>query len=147
MRSRANKQSKFMLIISAPIRFLSRARDFYIKGMQDFNGRIGNYDGVVVCPAAQVVHLSKNFSVNSSKPIDDEEIRELLRTASRKNMESKMKLNQSGGMRRSYTVGAGKMGRIEEEEPCTFEEDGSKGEVLYPRSRSYAVNRKNFIHH
>ncbi|KAJ0011149.1 hypothetical protein Pint_33642 [Pistacia integerrima] len=130
MRSKANKRSKFMLVILAPVKILSRARDFYVKGMQDCNAR--------------VVHLSKSLSVNSSKPIDDEEFRELLRAASRKNMQ---RTKQSGGMGRSYSVSMGKMGRIDEEEPCAFEEDGSnsKADVLYPRSRSYAVNRRNFV--
>ncbi|KAJ0010215.1 hypothetical protein Pint_34514 [Pistacia integerrima] len=132
MRSKANKRSKFMLVILAAVKILSRARDFYVKGMQDCN--------------AQVVHLSKSLSVNSSKPIDDEEFRELLRAASRKRAE---RTKQSGGMGRSYSVSMGKMGRIDEEGPCSFEEDGSnsKADVLYPRSRSYAVNRRNFVPH
>ncbi|XP_031249428.1 uncharacterized protein LOC116107272 [Pistacia vera] len=154
MRSKANKRSKFMLVILAPVKILSRARDFYVKGMQDCNGRIVNYDGTVVCPTAQVVHLSKSLSVNSSKPIDDVEFRELLRAASRKNMQLNLygraeRTKQSGGMGRSYSVSMGKMGRIDEEGPCSFEEDGSnsKADVLYPRSRSYAVNRRNFVPH
>lgn len=138
-----------MLIILAPIKLLSKARDFYVNRIQDCNGRIGNCDGAIVCPTAHVVHLSRNLSVNSSNPIHDEELRELLRAASRKNMQLNLygqaeKTKQRGGMGRSYSVGVGKLGRIDEEEACAFEEDCSKAAVLYPRSRSYAVTR-NFL--
>jgi hypothetical protein len=51
----------------------------------------------------------------------------------------------SNGMEmRSYSVGIGKIGKIDEEKPCSFrEDDGDNINVdVCPRSRSQAVTRK-----
>ncbi|KAK9183869.1 hypothetical protein WN943_024214 [Citrus x changshan-huyou] len=41
---------------------------------------------------------------------------------------------EAATMGKSYSVGAGKIRRIDEDKPCTFEEN-----LLYPRSKSHAV--------
>jgi hypothetical protein len=53
--------------------------------------------------------------------------------------------SMSNGMEmRSYSVGIGKIGKIDEEKPCSFkEDDGDNINVdVCPRSRSQAVTRK-----
>ncbi|GLT47394.1 hypothetical protein SLA2020_210960 [Shorea laevis] len=148
MRSKGNKQSKLMKIILAPIKVLSKARDFYMKGMDDCASRLGN-GGVMGGPGLHVSQLPKSFSVKSSRSSDgDEELRELLRSASKRAMECKARqetknVRESAGMQgmRSYSVGIGKIGRIDEDKPCSFEED-----VVYPRSRSCAVRRNVVVY-
>ncbi|KAJ4716117.1 3-isopropylmalate dehydratase large subunit like [Melia azedarach] len=135
--SKAKKQGKLMQIFSAPIKILSKARDFYVKGMENCANRV-SYGPSVGCPSAPAVRLPKSFSVSSfNTAYDDEEFRQLLRAASKK--EGRQTAFQ---MPRSYSVSVGKIGRIEEDEPCAFEEDGVRASLLYPRSTtSKFVNR------
>ncbi|CAK7330217.1 unnamed protein product [Dovyalis caffra] len=54
-------------------------------------------------------------------------------------------MGYSNGMGlRSYSVGIGKIGKIDEEKPCSFREDGDEDNKVdvCPRSRSQAVSRK-----
>ncbi|GLT77644.1 hypothetical protein SLA2020_492110 [Shorea laevis] len=136
---KANKKRKVMKIIVASIKILSKATDFYMKGMEDCAGRLGN-SGVMGGAAVHVSQLPQSFSVKSLKSSDeDEEFRELLRAASKRAMDGaerhQINVKESGGMqgKRSYSVWIGKIGRIDEDKPCSFEQD-----LVYPRSRSYA---------
>lgn len=55
--------------------------------------------------------------------------------------ESSMRYSNGMAMR-SYSVGIGKIGKIEEEKPCSFREDDEDDKVdVFPRSRSHAVTR------
>jgi hypothetical protein len=55
--------------------------------------------------------------------------------------ESTMRYSNGMAMR-SYSVGIGKIGKIEEEKPCSFREDDEDDKVdVFPRSRSRAVTR------
>ncbi|GLU09028.1 hypothetical protein SLE2022_259080 [Rubroshorea leprosula] len=84
---KANKQREVMKIIVAPIKILSKARDFHMKGMEDCAGRLGN-SGVMGGAAVHVSQSPQSFSVKSLKSSDgDEEFRELLRAASKRAME------------------------------------------------------------
>ncbi|XP_020425360.1 uncharacterized protein LOC18767587 [Prunus persica] len=168
--SKAKKQSKLMYIICAPIRTLTKARNFYMRGLEDYAGKVGYGGGVSGYTASQVPHLPKSFSVNSSSSSDNEDLRQLLRTASsrKSNAEKESTVKSEGnsdmhrrpivkqaaqpigrqqtmnGMGiRSYSVGM-KMGRIDEEMACSFEEDEVNVKAdFYPRSRSYAVKRRS----
>ncbi|CAL2279433.1 unnamed protein product [Prunus armeniaca] len=168
--SKAKKQSKLMYIICAPIRTLTKARNFYMRGLEDYAGKVSYGGGVSGYTASQVPRLPKSFSVNSSSSSDDEDLRQLLRTASsrKSNAEKESTVKSEGhsdmhrrpivrqaaqpigrqqtmngmGMR-SYSVGL-KMERIDEEMACSFEEDEANVKAdLYPRSRSYAVKRRS----
>ncbi|KAF8377664.1 hypothetical protein HHK36_031048 [Tetracentron sinense] len=113
---------------------------------------VGN-GNVVGCPAGQISTLPKSFSVNSSRSSNDEDLRELIRAASTRNLGNKVEadlmrqkqLRQSAttrpkGVPRSFSVG---IGRIEEDKPCEFGEHVNvKTDGLYPRSRSYAVSKR-----
>ncbi|KDP44541.1 hypothetical protein JCGZ_16374 [Jatropha curcas] len=129
MRSKENKMSKLMQITRSPIRILCKARDFYVKGMLDFadSGKVGY---VSAGGGAGAPHFPKNFTVNSSKTMNDEELKHLQQLVSREQ-------GDLCGMKRSYSVAVGKLGRIDEDRPCSFREDDN-GRVanLYPRSKS-----------
>jgi hypothetical protein len=153
MTSKVKKQSKLVYFALTPIRILKKATDFYMKSMEDFAGRVG-YGGAVGGQAG-VTRLPKSFSVNSSHSSDDEDSSRLLRSVSRRNVDmhrQQVVIRQSNmggngmGMR-SCSVGLGKIGRIDEDMPCYFEEDeiNVKAE-LYPRSKSYAVQRNGVYH-
>ncbi|XWS68147.1 hypothetical protein CRYUN_Cryun04dG0066300 [Craigia yunnanensis] len=166
MRSKdckANKQSKLMKITCSPIRILSKIKDLYVKSILDCSGRVGYGGGIDYHTPPAASHLPKSFSVNSSKASDDEESRKLLRAASKRGIDSKVeqKMQQqqsckkhanvgSGGNMgmRSYSVGIGKIGRIDEDKPCSFEEDevDAMAVLLYPRSRSHAVRRNLIVY-
>ncbi|KAF2320820.1 hypothetical protein GH714_031036 [Hevea brasiliensis] len=148
MRSKANKLSKLVQITRAPIRVVCKARDFYVKSMLNFAG----YGGI----GGGTAQLPKSFSVNSSRAVDDdEEFKKLLRLLSAKGIsevETYLHCRQddgrsyskgSSGMKRSYSVGVGKIGRIDEDRACSFREDDNDAQAnLYLRSRSHAVRRK-----
>ncbi|XP_050210082.1 uncharacterized protein LOC126660559 [Mercurialis annua] len=142
MRTKANKLSKFMQITKSPIKFFCKARDFYVKNIFDIadSGKLGH--GSL---GGGTTKLPKSFSVNSSRKVDDEEFRQLLRLLSKKDSEIEL---SNAMMRRSYSVGIGKIGRIDEERACSFkeedEEDGINGS-LFSRSRSYA-NTSKFVY-
>lgn len=146
------KQSNFKSVILAPFR---KAKNFYLRGMEDLAGRVGQGGGFGG-PTAQVPTVPRSFSVRSSKGTDDDEdYKELLRSVSKRN-EERLRATGMGvgpgygngtglGAMRSYSVGIGKIGKIEEDKPCEFEEV-NRAEVIYPRSRSHAVGREKFTY-
>ncbi|KAK9941801.1 hypothetical protein M0R45_007495 [Rubus argutus] len=162
--SKAKKQNLLMRFISIPFRTLAKAKNFYIRGLEDCAGKVGGGGGGY---ASSQVHLPRTFSVNSSGSNDDEDVRQLIRTASsKKNKNDNIRaaagsdvnrnvrpvysvrqaannnMNNGRGVR-SYSVGL-KMARIDEERVFTFEENEVDVKAdLYTRSRSYAVNKRN----
>ncbi|KAF3435576.1 hypothetical protein FNV43_RR22665 [Rhamnella rubrinervis] len=136
--------------ILTPIRVLNKAKNFYVKNMESCAGRLSHGNGLVRGPSAPV-SLSESFSVHSSMAGNDEELSRLLRMVSMKGgsdthsqLPAARKAATEGygcgmGMR-SYSVGLGKIGRIDEDKPCDFEEDEAsiRGD-MYIRSTSYAV--------
>ncbi|KAL9415345.1 hypothetical protein AB3S75_043604 [Citrus x aurantiifolia] len=63
MRSKANMQSKFKHYMEKPRKILLKARDFYVKSMEDCKNII-SYSGVMTCPGVQVSNLPRSFIVN-----------------------------------------------------------------------------------
>ncbi|XP_062020691.1 uncharacterized protein LOC133737080 [Rosa rugosa] len=168
-QSNATKQSKLMRFISSPIRSLTKAKNFYMKSLEDCAAKVGyggGGAGVGGYTASQVPQLPRSFSGNSSSSNDDEDLRQLLRTASsKKNNDAEKRDNKVAGSEmhrrgrpnvsirqptmnnamgmRSYSVGL-KMGRIDEERASTFEEDEVDVKAdFYTRNRSYGVNKRN----
>ncbi|XVE66699.1 hypothetical protein DITRI_Ditri08aG0099700 [Diplodiscus trichospermus] len=138
--SKAELQSKLRHYMSKPRRALHRARDFYVKSMEECASKIG-YGGVIGCPAAsQVSRLHRSYSFNN-----DEKFTDFLEAMSKKRpMESNlqeeeirdaMKEQEYGVLKRSYSTTVG-LARIDEDKPCYFQED-----AMYVRSRSYAYKR------
>ncbi|KAL3722246.1 hypothetical protein ACJRO7_034595 [Eucalyptus globulus] len=151
----ASNQSKFKHIIGAPIRILNKISNLYKNSLMDCASRVDYSGPAVGGPTARVpTQLLKSFSVNSSA--NDHELqctslsrsvsrtdprREVkkLGTASKIQPANAMQSNYAMGMR-SYSVGVGVIGRIDEDKCCSFEED--KGDFLHPKCRSYASKRK-----
>ncbi|XP_057489903.1 uncharacterized protein LOC130775897 [Actinidia eriantha] len=153
MRTKTNNQNRFMRIITLPIRVLSRAKDLYVKSMVDCSDRV-SYGTVMGVGSGQVSSLPKSFSVGSGRSSDNEDLRELIRAASTRSFGSRVEtdLYLQTQMRRRPTAAAAAaavvprscsvgMGRIDEDGPCDFGEVGMgvRPELVYPRSRSYAV--------
>lgn len=121
------KQNKMVRYIVAPFKVLGKARELYMKTMFDCAKQVGQVGNVVTCTIPHQIppHLPKSFSNNNEN--------------SRLNREVKKQTIES--TLRSYSIGVGRLGIIDENKPCDFKEmDDNK--VVYPRSRSYApVNR------
>ncbi|XP_022725057.1 uncharacterized protein LOC111281638 [Durio zibethinus] len=145
--SKAELQSKLKHYMSKPKRALHRARDFYVKSMEECASKVG-YGGVIGCPAApQASRLPRCFSVNYSKPKNEEKFMNFLETMSKKrSKESNLQeeeirdamKDQYGGLKRSFSTSVG-LARIDEDKPCYFEED-----ALHARSKSYAYKRYSY---
>lgn len=166
MRTKVEKQNKFMYfmrIVTLPIRVLGKARDFYMKTMFDCAGRISEGSVVVGYSAPpQVSCLPRNFSGSSLKEGRDvEDLREFIRVMSMRNNNNNginvmtdiggrgdvewRKQAVEGGVGRvgrCYSVGVGRIGRIDEELPCDFEEVDVKKDV-FSRCKSYAITKRN----
>lgn len=148
-----SKRSKYKNIIGAPVRVLIKVRDLYVKGLMDCATRV-DYS-IVGGPTAQVLTpLPKSFYVYSS--VDDHHVqstsssRLALRTSPGSEVEESgtaSKIRRGNDLQskyvmamRSYSVGVGVMGRIDEDKCCSFEDD--MGDFLYTRCRSYPAKRK-----
>ncbi|KAK8626959.1 hypothetical protein V6N13_134588 [Hibiscus sabdariffa] len=147
-RSKAELQSKLRHYMSKPVRALHKARDFYVKSLEDCAYKVSGHGGLLGCSTAAsgVSRLPKSFNVNYSKSNDDEKFMNFLETMSKKRvMESNLREQEEerrhmkdwyGGFSRSYSTNVG-LGRIDEDEPCYFEEE----DAVYARSRSCAYKR------
>ncbi|GLT62520.1 hypothetical protein SLA2020_351520 [Shorea laevis] len=149
-KKEAKKESKLWWCVKAPIRILTKLRDFYIQGMNECSGRL-DYGIAMGCPTPQISTLPKSFSTNSMRSTtNNEDFRELMRAASTKSLANKVQPAAKSptttappdNFSRSRSVG---FGRIDEDKPCEFGEDIKVNTDVYPRSRSYAVNRRTRV--
>ena len=151
------KESKLSKIMKAPIRVLTKIKDFYILSMTEISAHFDHGTAVMGCPAAQVATtLPKSFSVSSTKSSGgyaSDDYRELVKAASTRSLASKIELDfdknsrQSPGpaaaLPKSRSVG---IARIDEDKPLDFDaDDGKAGGDVFPRSRSYAVHRRKMV--
>ncbi|XP_040999185.1 uncharacterized protein LOC121244987 [Juglans microcarpa x Juglans regia] len=156
----ANKDTRLSRYLKAPIRILIKIREFYVQGMTELSGRF-EYGTAMGCPTPQIATLPKSFSTNSSRSSNNnEDFRELMRAASTRGLGNKV---QADLLRRQQAVGNSPathassapgnvfrsrsvaFGRIDEDEPCDFEEDIKVNADVYPRSRSHAVARRSRV--
>ncbi|XVF67419.1 hypothetical protein PTKIN_Ptkin10aG0119500 [Pterospermum kingtungense] len=139
--SKAELQSKLKHYMSKPKRALHKARDFYVKRMEECASKVG-YGGVIGCPVApQVSRIPGSFSdKNEEKFISFlEEMSKKRQNESNLQEEEEMRYDMKeeygGLLKRSYSTMVG-LARIDEDKPCCFDED-----AIYSRSRSYAYRR------
>lgn len=155
--TKSHSQNRFMRIITIPIRVLSKAKDMYVRGMTSAE-RMGY--GSMGVPGGQFSSLPKSFSTRSSRSNENDDLSELIRAASARSYGSRIDVNmilRQQGMRQTATyMNSGNtnglpkcssvgMGKIDEDSPCDFGEDGGMGNLkadLFPRSRSYAVTNR-----
>ncbi|CAK9147544.1 unnamed protein product [Ilex paraguariensis] len=160
MSTKARKKNKITWFIKAPIRLLTRARDFYSRSMSECAGQFsdGPYGVIMGCPTTpQMFNLPRSFSVNSTSS-KEEDFKELMRVASTRSQGSKIELEilrrrqpeQSpvagvNAVPPSQSIG---IGRIDEDKPCESCDFGGEikvKKVINPRSRSYAVSTTGMI--
>ncbi|RDY04322.1 hypothetical protein CR513_11980, partial [Mucuna pruriens] len=122
IRKEAKKQSKFKHYILTPIRILKKAKELYVKGVVDCAGALG-------VGTASSVHQTRQ-----------KEERRIVGNQTRNRIVGVgYKYNR---MKMSYHTEMRKMGTIDEDKPCYFEEDqnasNSKPNLLYlyPRTRA-----------
>ncbi|KAL2513554.1 uncharacterized protein Fot_27525 [Forsythia ovata] len=129
--------------MKAPIRILTRTRDFYTKSILECDGRI-DQGSIICCTGPQVFQLPKNFSLRSTKGSN-----KLIRLAFARHGGTKINAVDSEGNLaskkptvvavavavRSYSVEVGRLGRIDEDKPCEFKEV-DVDEFLYPRTHN-----------
>jgi hypothetical protein len=153
-----SKESKLKRILKVPLKILTSARDFYMKGMTEYSDQVY----VMSNPTGNLNNMPRSYSVSSSKSNHfDDDYRELIRAASTRstlgrsnNMDvrarqqyitrdKKSAAEVADNMSRSRSVA---IGRIDEEtSTCDFDEDQdvkAKTGQVYPRSRSYAVSKR-----
>ncbi|CAM8923672.1 unnamed protein product [Rhodiola kirilowii] len=161
MRSTAT--NKFLRIIATPYRALCRVRDLYVRSVTQC-GQPASF----VPSSSSRSNLPKSYSGASSSvsSVDSEDYRELVRAASVRTLADSMEVETTMRRRqqmrwpksvpRSASVGVG-MGRIDEEAPFEGGDDEvgvgqssfggagkkSRADLLYPRSKSYAVAKIN----
>ena len=155
MKTKAHGQSRFMRVITIPLRVLCKARDVYVKSMIDCSMGT-SYGPSMVSRAGQHPPLPRSFSVSSSG--SGEDYRELVRAASARSsghsneIEMYMQLlrqQRSSAMMgskkvlpKSCSAGMGFMDKIDEEKPCVFEAGAVDGKPrLGPRSSSCAAGK------
>lgn len=133
-KTKAKKQNKFVYYIKTPIRILTMTRDFYTKSMFECAGRI-DQGSIMNSTAPQVFQLPKNFNLRSSKRSNDEYYWGRARLASARHVGG-AKINAvdfegnivskkpaiEAAVEVSYSVGIGKIGRIDEDRTCEFKE-------------------------
>ncbi|KAF7851437.1 hypothetical protein BT93_L3943 [Corymbia citriodora subsp. variegata] len=155
-KNAGKEATKLSKLLKAPIWILIKARDFYVRSLTDCSGHIG-YASVMGCPTGQINTLPRSFSVSSTKSGStnaDEDYRELVRLASLRSLSSTVgsdlaKAQDVAGkspmaatnnkMPRSFSTG---IGRIDEDKPCEFGEDGIVKADVYTRSRSYVPAKR-----
>ncbi|TKY55599.1 hypothetical protein E2542_SST20017 [Spatholobus suberectus] len=135
------KESKLSRCLKAPLRFLMKARDMYVRGMIECSSQLSYVDAAVGCPAGQLCTIPRSFSVNSARSsASDDDFKELIRAASLRSYGNRVEFAEAAmKMPRSRSVG---IGRIDENKPCDFGDDVIKVRPnIYPRSKSYATRR------
>ncbi|KAB5547471.1 hypothetical protein DKX38_010877 [Salix brachista] len=153
---RSSKESKLKKILKVPLKILTSARDFYMKGLTEYSDQVC----VMSCPTGNLNNMPRSHSVSSTRSNRfDDDYKDLLRAASTRsilgrsnNMDvrtrqqyithQKPATEVTGNMSRSRTVA---IGRIDEETACDFDEDedvkAKTDRHVYPRSRSSAVSK------
>ncbi|CAH2038412.1 unnamed protein product [Thlaspi arvense] len=168
MRNGGQNQNKFLRIISTPLRALGKARDLYVRSITGCAARThysSSASTSTLFPRSRSSSSAAFSSSASSRRATDfgigDDYSELVRAASVRSLGHKneidmfiqeklqqQKKQKQGGLPKSSSVG---MARIEEDEEA---EEGSVNpktkktkkvsDLLYPRSKSYAVTGSKF---
>ncbi|XP_054789937.1 uncharacterized protein LOC129303825 [Prosopis cineraria] len=156
MRSKGQSQNVFVRFITSPFRALGRARDFYVRSITKC-GHNMNYSNPVDA-AGRFAAFPRSYSANTSRSEESEDFAELVRAASARTMVDRIDMDlvlkrhataqkqqsvESTGLPKSTSVG---MTKIDEDKPYDFADGGvNSAPDLYPRSRSYAVGKRNVV--
>ncbi|KAH7660947.1 hypothetical protein IHE45_15G029500 [Dioscorea alata] len=135
-----SKGSKISKIMKAPIRALSKARDFYVNSMTGCARKMPYGTGAVGYPAA-FPSRSSSYSESRISGASDEDLRDLILASSlHLRATSAATSALQNPVRRSQSVA---VGRIDEDSPCEFQDEVKVGSnLIFPRSVSLAVREK-----
>lgn len=157
MAKEAPKQNKLKHIILCPVRILKKARQLYMKSIVECAGWYGV--GALPNPAVHlnIPHLPKtntnSIDLSGSRTSGDEGQREQMRNVGINETRLVMQRQRQpivgytyNRMRMGYNTEVRKMGKIDEDQPCSFEGDQMDFKThllyLYPRRRSSVVNMR-----
>ncbi|KAL8234156.1 hypothetical protein R6Q59_020256 [Mikania micrantha] len=133
VQTKTKKPSIAIRVLKAPLRAVSKMRDFYISSMYSCAAGMGGPAG----PYAS--GLPRSYSTASSRADDD--LAELIRISSIRRLNhldpDLLSQQHTAVVPRSQSVA---IGRIDEERSYDFGDD-FRLNSLYPRSRSHAVSR------
>lgn len=150
-KTKTDAKNKPVNYMNAPVRILTRARDFYTNTLCDCGGGIDRRS-VINCTVPQT---NRKYNVGSSKEIDDEDLQGLMRILSmRKGGAATVDVDSEGNLvwrkpavaETSYGGGVGRIGRIDEDKPCSFNEVDVNNKFGYSRSGSNSINRRNIAY-
>lgn len=129
------KKLKFAHFMLAPVKvLLCGARDFTISTFCACAGRIGEGSAVMMCVLIMPQVYPVPGKYNSSGSTKEKRSSELIRVTSTRNAEGNTSESNGGGRsrlsaatengscQRSYSIGVGQIGRIDEDGPCDFVE-------------------------
>ncbi|CAL5204803.1 unnamed protein product [Lathyrus oleraceus] len=153
------KQNKIVRIITTPIRVLGKAKDMYVRSITKCGNNM-NYSNPIDS-TGRFQNLPRSYSAVTTRSAgagDSEDFVDLIRAASARTLVNRIDMDlvlkqepatsrpvSTNGLPKSVSVG---MGRIDEEKASDLGE--GVGDVLvlgnsYPRSRSYAVGKRNGV--
>ena len=138
--------------MASPIRALGKARDMYVRGITKCGQNL-NY-GNPMDAEGRFSAFPRSYSVATSTRSEgsDEDFAELMRAASARTLAHRIDMDlvlkqqqqdhNSKGLPKSSSVG---MAKIDEDKPYDSEGGVAVVQDLYPRSRSYAVGKRNVV--
>ncbi|KAH1164504.1 hypothetical protein GLYMA_01G241900v4 [Glycine max] len=135
------KQSKLKHYISTPMRILKKAKELYVKGVVDCTGALG------VGVASSVQRSKRELSGTVPVAVGNQTLVPMIRNETLTRAVSAGYRYKYNRRKMSYQTEpeVRKMGTIDEDKPCYFEEDDhSKAKLLYlyPRTRPRVVHSR-----
>ncbi|KAJ8453328.1 hypothetical protein Cgig2_008212 [Carnegiea gigantea] len=141
MKAKASHQNKFMKILSIPIRALAKARDFYVKSMNNYADKVhyGAGPGWGSAPYS----VPRSFSTNSARSSEEDDFKELMRAASTNTLGKRIDLNAafSGASKSNSSTTRSRSQSHEEMQQQQQHGNGIDGKVIrrVPRSASVGM--------
>ncbi|GLJ28406.1 hypothetical protein SUGI_0559060 [Cryptomeria japonica] len=124
-----------------PLRYLAKARDFYMRSISECAGR-ANYSGLGV----SMLGLPKSFTTSSLR--NDDEFAEVVRAASQRSKSSPVA--QQKAIPKSFNSNAApSVVRIDEDSPCyfggSFKKNAAQPDLRFPSTRSCRPARTSLL--
>ncbi|KAK9740431.1 hypothetical protein RND81_03G034700 [Saponaria officinalis] len=173
MKSKHTHQNKFIKIITMPIKALAKARDFYVKSMNNYADKV-SYNGSGWVGSNYSDAFPRSFSTSTTRNNETDDFKELVRVAStstlgnRVDLESVISssstrndntstinnlasLQQKGNMGSAFNKGVSRsvsvgMAKIEEDKPVEFGETGHFGESVTNVKKKFGVFPRSMSH-
>lgn len=142
MKAKASHQNKFMKILTIPIRALAKARDFYVKSMNNYADKVhyGAGPGWGSAPYS----VPRSFSTNSARSSEEDDFKELMRAASTNTLGKRIDLNAAlagASKANSSTTRSQSQSHTEVQQQHGNNGNGINGKVIrrVPRSASVGM--------